>query len=211
MDASGLTYPNRFVRAYAIALQQTAGIDGIFHIAGLDGDLPPDDMQPGLDFAEIATLTLTLEELYGARGGRGMALRAGDLFFEHGLRGQGVLRGVMTPKFKALPVSARAQISLMALAAEFTKNSDQNSQLQNANDAFQFVVDPSPFAWGRVSDKPVCHVLVGVLRACLRWATDGYEFIVQETACHATGAETCTFLVNKNPIGRIQPGASLHG
>lgn len=207
MEASGLTYPNRFVRAYLLALQQVAGLDELLTAADLTarygGDLPPDNMQAGMDFAEIAMLNMALEDIYGTRGGRGMALRVGMLLFEHGLQGVGVLRGVMTPQFKALPVPARAQISLMALASVFETHSDQHSTFEERDTVFHFVADPSPFAWERVSDQPVCHVMAGVLRACLHWATDGHAFVVQEIQCRATGADTCVFSVNKNPIGRI--------
>lgn len=209
MEASGLHYPNRFVRALFLALIQTAGpssLESVLEVSGLakrfDGGLPPDNLQPGLDFSELAGFNAALEAVYGVRGGRGIALRTGTAFFELGLQGVGVLRGVTAPEFATLPTEAQAQISLMGLAAVFTSLTDQTTHLEETERAFQLVVRQSPFAWERVSDKPVCHVHVGAIQMCLRWATGGHEFAVYETTCRATGADKCVFQITKRPIGR---------
>ncbi|MEM6529891.1 MAG: 4-vinyl reductase [Chloroflexota bacterium] len=165
--------------------------------------LPTDDLQPAFDFADIAAINMALEAAFGTRGGRSIALRAGVPFFEHGLKGVGVLRGVTSSQFMALPTVARAEIGLMGLAAVFTTYSDQTTTLQQHPDVWQLVVDPSPFAWGRVSSDPVCHWLVGAIQACLRWSTGDYEFAVREQQCAATGASECVFVINRQPIGKV--------
>ncbi|MEL7233568.1 MAG: 4-vinyl reductase [Chloroflexota bacterium] len=193
-----------------LALQEAAGADVYQHMlvqtglqAQYGASLPPADLYPALDFADVARLNLALEEAFGARGGRSIALRAGTSFFEHGLKGVGVLRGVTTGQFKALPTPARAEIALMGMAAVFSQYSDQTTTLHKQEKTYRLVVTHSPFAWGRVSSTPVCHLLVGAIKACLRWATDGYEFIVHEQTCRATGAGECVFIVNSQPIGKV--------
>jgi predicted hydrocarbon binding protein len=57
-------------------------------------------------------------------------------------------------------------------------------------------------AWARSSDRPVCHALGGIIQEALRWASNGYEFHVQETTCRASGSEHCVFKINKKPIGQ---------
>jgi predicted hydrocarbon binding protein len=57
-------------------------------------------------------------------------------------------------------------------------------------------------AWKRSADKPVCHAQVGILQECLRWVSNGYEYYVVETACRATGSDSCVFSLNKTPIGQ---------
>jgi hypothetical protein len=211
LETSGLHYPNRFAWALFQAIKESAGsasLNSILNATGLSQRysevMPPDEWAPGLDFAEIAAVNYALEDIYGVRGGRGMALRAGMAFFDYGLKDVGVLKGVTTAQFYALPIAARAQISLMGLVTLFSAHSSQASFFEDPpGDAFHFIASPSPFAWERVSDSPVCHVLVGTLRASLRWATDGYEFAVNETLCRATGADACVFSVKKNPIGRV--------
>lgn len=207
---SGLYYPNRLVRALFQALRETAGpssLGSVLDIAGLVGryehDLPPDNFQPALDFVELAAFNYALEEVYGARGGRGIALRTGTAFFEHGIKGIGVLKGVTTPEFAMLPAEAQAQISLMGLASVFNTYTDQKCRLEESPATLHFIANPSPFAWDRISDKPVCHLMVGGIQACLRWATGGYEFAVYEVACRSTGADECVFQIAKKPIGRV--------
>jgi predicted hydrocarbon binding protein len=156
-----------------------------------------------LDFTTIAALSAGLENAFGVRGGRGIALRAGRQFFLHGLKGVGILRGIMTEQFYALPVEAKAEISLLGLATVFSSNSDQMTRLQKQGNQYKLVVDPSPFAWNRVSDTPVCHMMVGAIGASLRWATTDYEFAVYEQSCRACGADQCIFAINKHPIGKV--------
>lgn len=210
MDASGLHYPNRFSRALLQALAHTAGpssLGSVLDLAGLanryGGELPPDDLETGMDFADIAAFCEGLEAMYGTRGGRGIALRVGGEMFTLGIQRVGVLRGIDTPEFKGLPTSAQAQIALVGLAAVFNDITDQTSRVLVEDDRLRFVVNPCASAWERTSDKPVCHLMAGVIQMALRWATDGYQFAVYETACQATGADACVFLVNKKPIGRV--------
>lgn len=212
MNKSSFSYPNRLVQALFLALEQTAGpssLTSVLELAGLTAQLQAwhrtsgTDWQGTLNFAEIAAFNNALEELYGSKGGRGIALRAGMVFFELGFKGVGVLGGVNSPEFARLTVLSQAHISLLGLAALFNQETDQSTQLHVTPDAFQVWVNPSPFAWERTSDKPVCHVLAGTLQAHLRWATRGYEFAVHETACRAAGAETCVFHISKKPIGRV--------
>jgi len=210
VDASGYTYPGRLVRALFVALEQTAGpssLGSTLEVAGLTAYTPQDLTSqtdfPSLDFVEIAAFGAALEALYGTRGGRGIALRTGGAVFDHGLRDYGAMHGVGAPQFKSLPVSGQAQVALQGLAGVFSHISDQHSHVEVEPDKLKFIADPSPFAWGRESERPVCHVLTGLLGAALRWATDGYHFSVYETACRASGSETCVFQISKKPIGRI--------
>ena len=83
----------------------------------------------------------------------------------------------------------------------FTNFSDQTSTVEQSGQALLFRVQESPFAWGRSSDKPVCHAMVGIILECLRWASNGYEFYVREVSCTAAGANECVFKVNKTAIG----------
>ncbi len=204
MDPSGLTYPGRLVTALLGALRQTAGpssVGSVLDAAGLPRDLLT--AANSLDFVQIAAFSEGLETLYGVRGGRGIALRTGNALFEVGLRDYGAMLGVQAPQFQRLSVTQRAHLGLVGVAHILSHISDQASSVEDHETSWAFIVDPSPFAWGRVSDEPVCHVLTGMLQAALRRATDGYQFVVYETACRATGANQCVFRINKKPVGRV--------
>lgn len=208
MDPSGLTYPNRLVVALLGALQQTAGpssVGSVLDNAGLSRDLPTtlDTTATGMDFAEVAAFSEALETLYGIRGGRGIALRMGNALFDLGLRDYGAMVGVAAPQFQRLPVEKQAQLGLVGLAQIFSHISDQTSHIEDQGTMLTFIANPSPFAWGRFSNEPVCHVLTGIIQASLRHVTGGYEFVVYETACRAAGANQCVFRINKKPVGRV--------
>lgn len=183
----------------------TSSVRGLIELAGLDAVMegpPPINMARQFDFAYLAALSEALEELYGARGGRGMALKIGRASFGRGLKDFGALKGVQDPAFRSLPIGDRVYLGLRAMASIYTNFSDQPTHVEpDGEHHYHCIVDNSPFAWGRTSDKPVCHALAGVIQQCLRWVSNGYEFHVQETACRATGSPTCVFRINKKPIG----------
>ncbi len=165
------------------------------------GNYPPDNLKAEFDFASMSAIQSALEEVYGVRGGRGMAIRIGRACFSRGMKNFGALAGVGDPSFRALPTDERCRLGLQALADIFTKFSDQHSSVEEDETSFRFIVQESPMAWGRQTDKPVCHAIAGMVQECLRWSSNGYEYLVHETACHACGDETCVFTVNKTPIG----------
>jgi predicted hydrocarbon binding protein len=201
-------YPNRIARLFFLAMEDVmgkGGLNALLSLAGLDAYIdqpPPNNLARQFDFAYIAALSQALEDMYGARGGRGMALRIGRACFARGLKNFGAMAGMTDPAFVSLPLETRTRLGLDALAAIFTNFSDQHSLVNDQGDYLIFTTESSPMAWGRTSDKPVCHALTGIVQESLRWASDGHEFHVQETACRAVGENACVFRVNKKPIGQ---------
>jgi hypothetical protein len=187
-----------------LAMEDVMGKSGLGMVLNLAGfeQLPPDTLAREFDFASMAALNVALEEMYGPRGGRGLALRIGRSCFAQGMKSFGALAGVSDSAFKALPLESRCRLGLTALADIFTSFSDQKTVLNENDRTYQMVVEVSPMAWGRTADKPVCHALVGILQENLRWVSNGHEFYVNETQCRATGSETCVFAINKKPIGQ---------
>lgn len=182
-----------------------AGMEAVLGLAGLHGliEQPPSDtMARQFDFAYMAAISEALEEMYGARGGRGMALRIGRACFSQGMERFGALAGMAHPAFRALPLETRTSIGVKALADIFTNFTDQRSFIENDDKVYRFVTDVSPMSWGRTADKPVCHALVGIIQSSMNWASGGHEFHVQEITCHATGGDRCAFQVNKKPSGQ---------
>lgn len=206
-EPSGLYYPNRLARYLFLAMEDVMGQSGLNMLLSLAkqdeyiGHYPIDNLVKGFDFASMASIQQALEDIYGSRGGRGMALRIGRACFSNGMKSFGVLAGMSDPAFRALPREERCRMGLQALAAVFNKFTDQRSSFEEDERAFRFIVADSPMAWGRRSDKPVCHALAGILQEGVRWASNGYEYIVYETVCHACGDDHCVFTINKTPIG----------
>lgn len=209
LNPSGLYYPNRFARYFLQGMQDALSEDGfaaIRDIAGLTTYLsnwPPDTMDRQFDFAYIAALSEGLEELYGARGGRGVALRIGRAWYEQGFKTVGALAGFQHPVFQGLSLERRAHVGLQALTNVFNQHSDQQTTLQEEGSTYIVTVEISPMAWGRQEERPVCHALTGLIQGCLHSASNGYEFHVREHMCRATGHDECVFAINKKPIGQL--------
>ncbi len=206
-EKSGFYYPNKFARITIEALEEVMGKNGlnaILHMADLAeyiNNYPPDNLEKEFDFAYFTALCVALEEMYGPRGGRGLALRAGRATFADALRGFGALAGVGDLAFKVLPLAAKLKIGLPAMANIFTQFSDQISNVKEEEDKFIYTLERCPMCWNRKADRPVCYVGQGLLQEGLRWVSGGHEFKVDLATCIAKGDDMGRYYINKEPIG----------
>lgn len=204
---SGFYYPNKIARLIMLALEDVMGKNGVNAILNLANlselidNYPEDNLERGFDFSKLSSLIGGLEELYGPRGGRGLALRAGRAGFSSGLRNFGALAGVGDMAFKVLPLQAKMRIGLPAMARIFSQTSDQYSTCQEFTDHYVYTIHRCPVCWGRQSDKPDCFIATGLLQEGLKWVSGGLEFRVNESKCVAMGDSTCDFVIFKEPIG----------
>lgn len=193
-----LYYPNRFVYYLFLAMEEVMGQHGLEETltqAGISAR-PPDDLARQFPFEKIAAVNTALDDIYGQRGGRGMALRAGRAWFAQGMKSFGALGGIGDPAFRRLPLDDRVRLALQAQGEVFTRFSDQVSHLEVTPGVLRFVVEASPFAWGRTAEKPVCHALVGLLQECVRSASNGRDYTVRESNCIAAGDSACVFVIH---------------
>lgn len=203
---SGLYYPNKFGRIMILSLEDVMGRNGvnaILNLANLPNlmeNLPPDNLEKAFDFADVSAITGALEEMYGPRGGRGLALRAGRATFSDALRNFGALAGVGDLAFKVLPLHAKLRIGLPAMAKIFSQISDQYSTVEEKDDHLVYTIHRCPVCYGRHTDKPDCYIATGLLQESLKWVSGGSEFRVNESKCIAMGNPTCEFIVYKEPI-----------
>jgi predicted hydrocarbon binding protein len=204
---SNLFYPNKIARIYLQAMEEVMGKNGlnaILNMANLQhliDNYPSDNLNREFDFADYSALNGALEEMYGPRGGRGLALRAGRASFAQGLRQFGALAGAGDLAFKVLPLATKLKIGIPSMAKIFSQVSDQKSTVEETDTEFIYTMNPCPVCFGRKSDKPMCHAGMGLLQEGLRWVSGGHEFRVQESKCLACGDEGCVLVVQKEPIG----------
>jgi predicted hydrocarbon binding protein len=163
--------------------------------------LPPDNLDRQFDFADFSAIWAALEELYGPRGGRGLAQRAGRATFNDALRNFGALAGVGDMAFKVLPLGAKIRIGLAAMAKIFSQTSDQLSTVAEQEDHYVYTIHRCPVCWGRTTDKPACFIATGLLQESLKWVSGGSEFRVTQTTAKSVGDATCDFIIPKEAIG----------
>jgi len=203
---SGLYYPNKIARLAFAALEDVMGKNGLNAILNLAGmahlidNLPPNNLERAFDFADFSAMNGALEEMYGPRGGRGLAQRAGRAVFMEGLRNFGALAGAGDLAFKILPLSTKLRLGVPAMAKIFSTTSDQLSTVEEQHDHFIYTIHRCPVCFGRHTDKPCCHIATGLLQEGLKWLSGGREFRVIETRCIAAGEKTCDFNIYKEPI-----------
>jgi predicted hydrocarbon binding protein len=204
---SGYFYANKFARITLNAYEEVMGKNGlnaILNVAGLNSLIdhyPPDNLERQFDFADFTAIQMGLEEMYGSRGGRALALRAGRATFNDALKNFGPLAGIGDLAFKALPLQEKIHIGLPAVARIFMQVTDQDSTVEENEEAFLWTIQHCPVCWARKgADKPACDLLTGLLEAMLDWVSGGVKFSVSEVKCSALGDEVCQFLIRKEPI-----------
>lgn len=204
---AGLYYPSKFGLIMIKALEDVMGNNGlnaILNLAGLNAyidNYPPDNLEKSFDFADVSSINIALEEMYGPRGGRGLALRAGRSTFADALKNFGALAGAGDLAFKVLPLQAKMRIGIPAMAKIFTQVSDQHSTVEEHENEFVYTIHKCPVCWGRTGvDKPACFIAVGLLQEGLKWVSGGNEFRVNESKCIALGDPVCEFIIQKEPI-----------
>ncbi|HEY5984493.1 MAG TPA: 4-vinyl reductase [Anaerolineales bacterium] len=207
LPKSGLYYPNKFGLITIKSLEDVMGKNGLNAILNLAGipnyvdNYPPDNLEKGFDFSELSAIGSALEQMYGPRGGRGLALRAGRATFSDALKNFGALAGVSDLAFVVLPLQAKLRIGLNAFAKMFVQLTDQVTTVEEKDGEFIWTILKCPCCWGRHNEeKPVCYIATGLLLESLRWVSGGNEFRVTETKCIAVGEEICEFVIPKEPV-----------
>lgn len=202
---SGYAYPNKFGRLIILALKDVMGQNGIDAIldsadlSELKNNYPPNDLNKEFDFATLSSILISLEQMYGARGGRGLAARAGRALFADGLKDFGPLVGLGDLALRVLPISSKLSLGLPAFAKIFNQVSDQQVEVDRDGDDYLWRITRCPVCWGRTeSPKPVCDLAGGLLEESLEWASGGGKFIVVEEKCVAMGHQLCQFRITVN-------------
>jgi predicted hydrocarbon binding protein len=179
------------------------GLNAILNMANLQrliDNYPPEDLERQFDFSDYSALHAALEEMYGPRGGRGLALRAGRATFAQGLKNFGALAGVGDMAFKVLPLAVKIKVALPSMAKVFSQVSDQYSTVEELDTDYVYTIHKCPCCWGRKSDKQVCYTATGLLQEAFKWVSGGHEFRVNEDKCVAMGDPVCSFIIQKEPI-----------
>jgi predicted hydrocarbon binding protein len=204
---NGYYYPNKMGRIVLLSLEEIIGKNAVTAIlteAGLQHyipDLPPNDLNKQFGFDELSQIQHALEQVFGPRGGRGVALRAGRVSFKYGLRDFGPMLGFTDLAFRLSPLETKLQAGADIFANIFNQFSDQQVRVESNVDQIIWHIDRCPVCWRRHTDVPVCHLAVGILQESLYWVSGGKVFSVEETNCVAKGDPTCSIVIEKQALG----------
>jgi predicted hydrocarbon binding protein len=203
---SGYYNSNKFARILIESIKEITGKNGVntvlnyANLSSLVDNYPPDNLDRAFDFAHFSMIIQALEEIYGMRGGRGLALRVGRTTFDDVLKDYGALAGVEDLTFRVLPIQMKISIGLKAMAKIFSEKSDQISSVEELEDYYLYTIKQCPVCWGREEEHAVCFYMVGLLQEGLNWVSGGKEFRINESKCIALGDDICEFTIYKQPI-----------
>lgn len=191
---------NALVRQALIAAGEVMGENGlnaVLRASGLErfiGNLPPDNLEPGIPTPQYAQLNQAIEDFYG-RGGRGMLWRIGKASFQYAVREQAALLGLAGVALKLLPEKQRIKFILNSLVGALKKSNAQvEAWVDESGERPAFVDATCAICHSRKSETPICHLYVGSIGEAVRWAT-GQEHEIVETHCMARGDPYCRFEV----------------
>ncbi|RME89857.1 MAG: hypothetical protein D6770_03630 [Anaerolineae bacterium] len=193
---------NTLVRQALIAAEEVMGTHGLHAVLRTSGlerfidNLPPDDLEPGIQAVEYARLNEAIEAFYG-RGGRGMLYRIGKASFQYAVREQSALLGIAGAALKLLPKKQRIRFILNNMAAALKKtNSQVEAWVEEKDGRIAYIESTCAICHSRTDDHPICYLYVGSLSEAVRWAT-GEEHEIVETHCMAMGDPYCRFEVRE--------------
>lgn len=199
-------FPNKMGRIVLVAMEEVMGRNGLNAILTLArlqqriDNYPANDFAQGFAFDELGQLLEALDEMYGARGGRGLAQRVGHACFRLGISDFAPLLGLVDLAFRVLPLGMKLRVGFEVLAQTFNKFTDHLVRLGDDEQYYYWIVERCGVCWGRKSDLPCCHLTVGLLEEGLYWLSGGKSFYVEEVTCIAAGDSSCTIQVSKNPL-----------
>lgn len=201
-----LFYPNKMGRVFLRALQNVLVGDGypdLLKRTGLshfEQTLPPDNWAKEFGFNIISSLNQGVEQYYGPRGGRRLALEAGRIFFELGWGEFGTLAGLSNVVMQGKSLPDKLKTGLLSISRLITEVSDQVTWVEERAQRFDYHVGACPVCWNRVSEEPICFHTVGYLQGALHWLSAGLDFRVRQASCIAMGDEQCIFRIDRGPI-----------
>ena len=195
-------YPQKMGKVIFFGLEEVIGKSGVHALLDLTVLEEFASEQPGkqkISFEAISHLQFALEQVYGPRGGRGLALRIGRACFKYGLKEYGSMLGLTEMAFRLLPLPTKLHSGAQSFSNLFNKHTDQQVRIEETEEVILWHIERCPLCWERKMDEPICHLAVGLLQEALYWLSGGKLFNVEETACIAKGDSCCTIEISKTP------------
>ncbi len=192
-------FPNRVLQRFVETVSIELGSDQFIAMLSLS-TLPPEWAKPETfsktDPTETAkayaSLQAALRTYYG-RGARGALIRVGQRLWRHLLNDAALGGKAQAAVIKRLPLSTRRKPAL-ELLGRFISTASGDVTVHTLDLDLLLADHASPNADGQSASAPICFVTHGLIRESLYWAT-GTSYDVEETACKATGHDTCEFTI----------------
>lgn len=197
---------NQIGRIVLLAMEEVIGKNGINAVLN-QADLryrinnyPQNTTELGVSFNEISQLQVALQQLYGPRGGCGLALRTGRVCFKYGLRELGYMMGFTDLSFRLMPLDDKIRAGIKVLSEIYNKFSDVRGEIIETDMHYYWQIENCPICWQQKAGSPVCHLMVGMLQEALYWVSGGKFYNIEETNCIAMGDPACIVTIDKHSM-----------
>jgi len=192
-------FSNRILRRFVETVSVELGSDQFNAMLALS-KLPPEWAKPQTflktnpteSAKKYALLQAAMRTYYG-RGARGVLLRVGQRLWNLLLEDAALGGKTQAALIKRLPLTTRRK-SVLELLARWIGSRPGDITVHTLDLDLLLVDRASPAAQDQYASRPICFVTQGLIRESLFWAT-GASVDVEETACKATGQNTCDFKV----------------
>ncbi len=200
-------YPNKWGRVILTSaddIMGEKGVSALLRAAKLEqyiDNFPPDNMKKEFPFEHVSKTQEAFWEIFGARGARVFATRAGEQSFKDGLTQFKSVATAAEVAMKVGTMEAKAKIGLEFFSKFFNTVSDQVVSIEDDDKHYIWNIERCPMCWTRKDEKdPVCYLAVGVLQGAFSWVSEGKKFRMQPTECIASGAKRGVIKIEKVPV-----------
>ena len=199
-------YSSQVVRILLLALEEVLGRSGVTAVLNLAqlgrriAGYPPQTAELTFSFAEMQATLHSLDEMYGRRAGRGLALRTGRACFKYGLKEYGAAWNLNELSFRLQPLPQKVRLAVEACAGFYSQSIGRPVELTDEENRLVWRMAQCPECAGRQTTEPCCHLAVGLMQEAAYWASNGKNFDVEEVACVASGHPACLLVLDKRPL-----------
>ena len=199
-------YPNKWARIILTSAEEVMGPQGVRSMLNMAkipqyiDNYPPDNMKKEFTFEGVGQLQQAIWDMYGNRGARVFAVRAGEQSFKVGLSQFKSVAAAAQVAMRVGSLEGKVKLGLEFFSKFFNTVSDQVVEVSEDDKHWIWTITRCPVSWGRKGDEAVCHLAIGVLQAGLAWVTEGKKFRLLETECKAKGDKNCVIKIEKVPV-----------
>lgn len=200
-------YPNRWPRIILESTEEIVGkkgVNALLNLAGLQvyiDNYPPDNMKKEFPFEHLGKLQQAYWDMYGPRGARAFAIRAGKQTLNDGIERFGKVAQAARAAMMIGSVDRRMSIGLEFFAKFFNTVSDQKVAVEEDEKGWYWKIFTCPMCTGRTSDEPVCHMAVGVLQGAIENFVDKKaRYNISPTHCQAMGDDVGVIAIDREPM-----------
>lgn len=205
-DEDKYFYPNKWARIILTSAEEVMGRSGVNamlnmgHLGQYIDNYPADNMKKQFPFRGVGQLQQAIWDMYGNRGARVFAVRAGEQAFIEGLAQFKSVASAAQVAMRVGSLEGKVKLGLEFFSKFFNTVSDQVVEVDEDEKYWIWRITRCPVCWERKSDTPICHLAIGVLQAALAWTTEDRKFRLLETECIAKGDEACVIKIEKIPV-----------